>query len=206
MVPRPPEVRNRPFLHVEIACRPDLVLADVRNQDGVFLHHGGQVADKDARFHAVLARLAARRVLLPLGRTPGPSSPATRLFSTLAANSESTRRISPTIGIWTVIFLPISAGSMSIWMILAFSAICSGAATARSPTRAPQRITRSASLHGPVGAGAPMGTDHPQIIGAVHRHDADAHHRGGHRDAAVAGKGDHLFAGAGQAPRRRRSR
>ena len=43
-----------------------------------------------------------------------------------------------------------------------------------------------------------MGTDHPQIPVAVHRHHADAHHGGHNGDAAVPGKGLHLFPGAGQ--------
>ena len=53
--------------------------------------------------------------------------------------------MSPTIGMSARMFLPISAGSMSMWMTFACAAIWFGAATARSPTRAPHRMIRSAS-------------------------------------------------------------
>ena len=55
-----------------------------------------------------------------------------------------TNRASPTIGMSTARFLPISAGSMSAWMILASGANESSFPVTRSSKRVPIAISRSA--------------------------------------------------------------
>ena len=65
--------------------------------------------------------------------------------STRALSSVNTCFKSPTIGTLIVTFLSISAGSISIWMILAFLQKKSGWPVMRSWKRIPAAITRSAS-------------------------------------------------------------
>jgi hypothetical protein len=68
-----------------------------------------------------------------------------RLSSSTFSSCPSTTLTSPTIGTSTSRFLPISAGSTSTWMTLAWGANASSLPVTRSSKRAPRVTSRSVS-------------------------------------------------------------
>ena len=132
---------------------PHLVLADARGDDAVVGGVVAQLLEHVLRLERVarLALLVGERVLLPPAgdrllpgacdraawrrRPAGPCSTET--------SSSITRRQSPTIGTSGRRTLPISAGSMSTWMILASVAKSGILPVTRSSKRLPSAMSRS---------------------------------------------------------------
>ena len=80
-----------------------------------------------------------------------------------SASWPSTRRTSPTIGICAFIFLPISAGSTSMWITLAFSAICPGSADRAVAHARPQRMREVGVVDGAVGRPDARRSQHAEV-------------------------------------------
>ena len=86
-------------------------------------------------------------------------------FSICGIRSSSTVATSPTIGTSATRFLPISAGSISMWMTRAVGANASSLPVTRSSKRAPMATSRSERWMAPVAAMVPCMPGMPRFCG-----------------------------------------
>ena len=185
------------FLDVKVARSPDLVLPDVRGENRFVLHHGGQVADKQARLDEILTRFAARRVAelvvehltLPFRRhgVLHPVGQSAQHLADVADNRDIDRHI----------LADFSRVDVDMNDVRLLRDLLGRADRAVAHARAAQDH-QVRLLHRHVRAGAAIHADHAHVIIRIHGRHADAHHGRAHRDAALFRKGGHLFAGIGE--------
>jgi hypothetical protein len=124
---------------------PHLMLAHLGGDDGLALCLAADLLDDFLGFDALGGGLVAEGFF----RATLRFAPTTPSYLLLPGNpSECPERIrftSPTMGISTLTFLPISAGSISAWMMRALGAKALSFPVTRSSKRAPTAKSRSAS-------------------------------------------------------------
>ena len=143
---------------------PHLVLADARRRRSRRVRRSCPIrwmtycGDSDA----VVGPVVAQRVGVPPGRRAAPTTRSGPRCPCCPLGRDGGRSVrsmtslqSPTIGTSARRFLPISAGSMSAWMIFAPGAKVASCPVTRSSKRAPSVISRSAFCRAPTAATVP---------------------------------------------------
>ena len=184
IVPRPPQVIRAAAVEQVMLGGPHLVLADVGDHDRVAagdavdrLDHVLGLDDRRRPVHVVRVLALPGGDLRPPRRRGGPRRGARAGPGRLPPGREG-RAASPAMPMWAARFLPISAGSPSIWMILARGAHSS---TCRRPARRSARRRRSADRspgRRRLAAAMPCMPGMPTKSGWVAREAAEAHQGG----------------------------